>query len=289
MFTSLMSNRLYTTYEDTPSQGPGTSAVSIGRNLSPVLWKHVGGNGMTPTGLDGGSGLFDDFNAYHTAAAAGACGQWAFDEANAATAASLLTEKGGVLRLASVGTDNDGGGIFGGSMFQIDGDLSASTSTKVIFEARIRKSIAAASSVFVGLTKYDVTTVDGVLADGGTMVDDDFIGFQVTEAAPTTLVFTYKADGATQQTPISYSTALNASDYVKVGFAFLPSAKTGERLQVSVDNQVLGSVAQSSIFTTSAVSTFPDTIAMRPVAAVKSHTAAANTLDLDWVACWQED
>jgi len=295
MFTSLMSNRLYTTYEDTPSQGPGTSATAIGRNLSPSLWKHVGGNGITPTGLGGGAGLFDDFTGGINVAANGQVGQWIFTEANVGTAATLATDAGGVVQLASSTTQYDGASLTGGMVVTLDGDKTATTHKKVIFEARMRKSVITAGSTFVGLAEYALADVDGVIKDdtGIFVATTDVIGFHVNAATPATLFFTYKASGQTVQQPITYGTALTASAWLKVGFIFDPSATDDKRISISIDNEIQSTyVPQSSIYTMStdtAVATFPDAIPMRPVCAVKAETTTASKLDLDWVACWQED
>jgi hypothetical protein len=288
MFASLMPNRLYTTYEDLSAQGTG-------RGLSPALWKYVGGSQITPTGYDNGFLFADEFIRAANLSAAGTTGDWTFAEQNAGTAISLNTDPGGVLQLATATTADDGASIATGAgvagFVAVDGDQDAWKT--VIFEARIRKPVITAGSTFVGLTIPAVDTPVELLDNSHVWAAASaFIGFYTLHAAPTTLKFGYKAADQTAQAPLTYDTALAAADWLKVGFAFVPTAKASERLQVSVNNEIIGYVAQSAIYNNSgsgsAVATFPDGLMMGLNATVKTDSTTAAKLDLDWAAVWQE-
>lgn len=167
------------------------------------------------------------------------------------------------------------------------------------FEARIKFSSIAGLlfDAFVGLAEImTLTATVPITATGGTLADKNFVGFHrsgVTGAAAgAALKEVYKADGVTQVTLETVSSALVADTYIHVGFAYRPSAFPGTTirgdnfLRFYLDN--LERTAAAYNIVAAAGTDFPNDVLLAPTLAVLN-TAGSITdfMSVDWIRCAQ--
>ena len=200
--------------------------------------------------------------------------------------------RGGVLRLATDATDNDGPTIQqqnanGGAQILIGN--TAGAAWKLYFEARIRKTIADdGSALFVGLAQLGTPADNGLLADDtGDLVDSiSAIGWRVkhvnggTTGQNAKLDFVYQ--DAAQTVPVvtlASAATMVASTWIKVGFVYDPNAIAAEKIRLYINGQ-----EQSSYVTTANIdaATFPENDAMSFVFGAKNGSATAMDVDIDW-------
>lgn len=266
-----------------------------GRTLSPRLWAHATGQALAPDGLLRGTFLYDDFiNFGNTAAVATNVGRYASEggayytfEDTGATVSQIATNRKGVVALTTDADDNQEvdmttGGNTGGLGMISD---TAGDDRLLIFEARFAVPQIVTQNLFLGLAEEGLAVTDGIIDDSGDHTSKDLIGFSVNEDAASTLVFSYRKAGQTEQFPITSLQTLVANTFYNVGFVYDPKAHTNNRIKIYVNN-----VEQSTYVTGTniAAATFPDGEELAMYAAVKNVTDIT-TLHLDSWAFYQAD
>lgn len=150
---------------------------------------------------------------------------------------------------------------------------------KVGFEGRLKSSTITDTKhgIFLGLHEDLIPTATSVLADDGTLTDENFIGFHRLEGDGDKLDIVYKADAQTQQ---SFADALTlvADTFVKVGFLF-----DGDDTLKFYLNGVEYAAARLGA-TELVAATFPSDINLTPVFGVKNATASTpGSSTFDWI------
>lgn len=198
----------------------------------------------------------------------------------------------GVLQLYSDGTDNDSAVIQTsgntGAAFQIRESLAY----PLWFEVRFYVDSIGDDdlAIFLGLAEAG-TAVDNWKVDNtGVMADKNWIGFDSvhvnggTTGLNAVLNARYKADTQTQQTKIATLQTMVASTWYKVGFKYVPGAKTTQRLQFFLDG------ARQTTFGTNTnltAATFPYDKILAPLIGLQTGGGGAQSLFVDWIRCAQ--
>ena len=296
MLPALPPNRLYTTHESLTVQGTN-------RNLSPALWKHIGGSGMSPDGYENGHMFCDDFMGFYPVTVTTAAGQlqpnngyFAYIEADA-TVGSILpvaTEVGGVIRFltstdAGDGDDHDTTLTSGGNVAGL-AKIDVTNGKRFIFEARARFTSVTDGdgSIFIGLGEEGLAAANTPQAAAThALSSDDLIGFQILETDNNALTFKYRVNGQTAVSVLTYGTALTAATWYKMGFVYDPSQPASKHLRVFIDNAELSTAVTK---TATEAATFPGGEELALLASIKgSAVNDPQSFDLDWWAVWQED
>ncbi len=272
-----------------------THKGEAGRTLSPRLWANAQGQALAPDGSLRGRLLYDDFSNFgNTAAVASNVGRYASEggayytfEDTGALVSQIATNCNGVIALTTDADDNQEvdlttGGNTGGLGLISD---TAGDDRLLIFEARFRVPQIVTQNLFIGLGEEGLAVTDGIIDDSGDHTSKDLIGFSVNEDAASTLVFSYRKAGQTEQFPITALTTLVADTFYNVGFAYNPKAKTAERIKIYLNNT---EQATKVTGTNIAAATFPDGEELAMYAAVKNVTDIT-TLQLDSWAFYQAD
>ena len=267
---------------------------SGGRGLSPRLWDKAYGQGLSPDGLANAYCVGDDFLNFGAIApaisgtTAGVQNGYGYYVDTATTTSSiqqLATAVGGVLRFTLGATDNHEAWLTSGGNTGVLGVMSdtAGADKRLIFETRVRLGQIVTAGMFIGLAEEGCAAAD-TMSDTGVLADKDLFGFHVNESAASTLSFVYKKAGQTMQTPIASLTTMVADTWYKLGFIFDPLGRPSERIKIYVDNEENATrIAASSV----ALATFPDAEELAFLAGIKTATAGAKTMDLDWWNFWQ--
>jgi hypothetical protein len=276
---------------------------SSGRGLSTRLWSLVHNTESTPDGSPAAAGLSDDLmnvggSVGGTTAATAILssesgGFGVYTSANTAIA-PLATENGGVIRFSTPAATNSeaylttGGNI--GSLGKIDDTPGNGRLT--VFEARLRVGQAVNQGAFLGLA-------DPALAAAGTLVNTtgvpkstvDCIGFSLVGA---TLKFIYQAAGQTAQAAqingSPWSATLTPATWYKVGLVYDPTQQPSQRLRVYLNGADQSCpVPDSAMYASgAAIATWPNAVPLAALVGFKSAEAVTKTLDLDWLAFWQQ-
>ena len=239
---------------------------------------------------------------------------------------------GGVVRFSST-TDNDSCGILTRGQFETtNGEVSvtllgadgagylisdtAGAEGMLAFEVRYRMNSVTSgqSNIFMGLVQPDQGGAVGeIISTANAMTDIDFIGFEITEAQPTTIDVIYNLGGGGGETTVTNDvfgsttggitgTTANTltstlGKWTKLGFLFNPNATrrtdgtnqdritffvNGEPLNGSANIVDAGSTAPGI-----AHSGFPDGRGMVPVVRLMSADGTTTTFDVDWIRCAQ--
>lgn len=269
--------------------------------LSPGLWHHVEPSALTSDGSSPADLFYDDFYNFggFTAASGVLTAPGPTDTAASYTTgpsgygvygdvgASLTCRpvKGGVVRLATDGTDNDEVWLTSGGNTGTIGAITSGSSDKVIFEAKVKFSSITTASKFVGLGEEGLAAAD-TLSDAGDLASKDLIGFHVNEDDADALTFVYRKAGQALQTVLTYDTALAADTWYNLGFVFDPDADAAKRLKIYINN------AEQTTYVTAtqiAAATFPSGEELAVLVGHKNSSAAANTTDVDLVAVYAEN
>lgn len=278
-----------------PALFTGHRGQSGGRGLSPRLWDMAYGQGLSPDGLANAYCVGDDFLNFGSIATGisgatagvvhGGYG-WYTDTATSACSISpIATAVGGVARIQVATTDNHEAWLTSGGNAGVLGVISgtAGADKRLIFETRVRFGQIVTHNAFIGLSEEGLAAAD-TITDAGAMASKDFIGFQVAEGAASTLTFTYRKAGQTQQTPIASLQTLVASTWYKLGFIYDPAARPSKRIRVFVDNVENATTVSA---TDIAAATFPDAEELAFLAGVKTASTASPYMDIDWWNFWQ--
>lgn len=208
------------------------------------------------------------------------------------TTAVETGSRGGVLRLLTDATDNDGPVIQyqtanGAAPFLIGN--TAGAAWKLWYEARIRKSTITDNqcAIFAGLSQVNCAADNGLLTDDtGDVVDSiSAIGFRVLHDNGEELDFVYQ--DAAQTSPvevIANITAMVASTWIKVGFVYDPNEVDARKIKIYVNGDEQGTYVTTANID---AATFPENDAMTLVFGSKNGEATACNFDIDWVRCVQ--
>lgn len=275
------------------------------RGMSPRIWTKFGQQMMSPEG-SGGFFIGDDFLVFGESVAASsniACyvsqaGQYKAYIDTSSTLAQLATVTGGAIALTTEAADNEEvsicqGGAGTAAAVSVLGALTRGANAKLTcFETRFKLNSITdnVNAIFIGLMEENGAVHNALVDDTGAVIDNDYIGFSVVHANGGTagtnalLNAVYKKDGATAQTNIAGVQTLVADTWYKAGFVFDPQAPAAQRISWYIDN-----TEQSTYVTDTqmAASTFPDGEEMGFTAAIKTGSAAAGVLTIDWWAFGQ--
>lgn len=297
----------------------GNLAASTVRGPSPAIWANFPAAAIAENpGV--GQHFFDDFNKAggNTSTASGTYiggwGDWATYMYQGATITDGQLE-GGVISMQSDG-DNEGVSLASSTgSFRITTTSTLALNQKLWFEARVACSTitTAKSDCFVGLSSgllssglaqaaWPITATDDTLAD------TNILGFHRKGGTPTDWQFVYKLTGQTVVYPTGLTTlatsvlgaALTASQYVKLGFLFDPSAtpkligtaSTGQTAgvlkQPLITVFVNGLPAAAFLTSTNVQGTAFPTSFMSPSLAIMNQSGTApGSLLADWIRCGQ--
>lgn len=248
--------------------------------LSPRLWDKGFKQMLSPDGVSGASGFFDNFMNFGSITASGSVGgYYGYIEVDATAGAiqNVANKLDGVIKLltstdAADGDNHDTVLTTGGNAGTMGVISDTAGSDKLlIFEARVMfPSVTNGDgSVFIGMGEEGLAAANTPLVDssGHTVSSDDLIGFLVTEDDNDALKFVYRKNGQTAQTVLTYGTALSANTWYNLGFRYDPAAPASKRIAIFINN-----VEQSTYVTATniAAATFPDGEELALVAAIKN-------------------
>jgi hypothetical protein len=278
--------QLYTMHKSLTGQGTM-------RGLSPNIWSRLAGGMLSPDGQLNGYFNGDDFTSFgdtYAVAAnlgryAGEAGAYRSYEDTGGSITQLATAVGGVVAIATDGTDNDEMWLQPGHATSVFGKIDVSAPKMFLFEARVKiSSVADSTNWYCAMTEEGTAAAD-TISDAGALGDKDTVGFWVLEADGDALKYGWKKAGQTAVTN-AYSTALVADTFYKLGWAYDPSPhiSPSKRLTFYVNN-----VEQTSYGTdtTLAAATFPTGEELNFLFGHKNGSAAAKTSSIDWWACYQ--
>lgn len=204
------------------------------------------------------------------------------------TTALATGSRGGVLRISTDASDNDGPAIQRGSANNVGNYLignTAGAAWPMWFEARVRKSSVTdnQAAIFVGLAEANSAADDGILVDdtGALVAERALFGFRVKHDNGEELDFAYGGTdaGDVDTEVLANMASLTAGTWFKVGFFYNPFAAAANKITLFYNG-----VPQSTYITTTNIdaSTFPENTAMMPAFCVKNGEATAVTFDIDW-------
>ena len=258
-------------------------------SLSPAIWSRV----SIPADPRGGFSFFDDFHNFAGAVSAnvgtynGAAGPYRSYEDTGGSIAQLATNRNGVVRVTTDGTDNDEVWIQPGGATTVLGAVGSSfangNTLPLLFEARFKISQITSGNLFLGLSEEGLAAAD-TITDAGALASKDFLGFAMLEDAAATLKFIFRKAGGAAVTVATVNT-LVADTWYKVGFAFDPNGLAATKITIYLDGVDIGTYVTS---TQLALATFPLDEELNILAGVKNSAAAALALDLDWVGFHQD-
>ncbi len=181
-----------------------------------------------------GVSFFDDFTNFSNVIAESSnaatygsdSGVWTSREDNSCTPAGLATAHTGVCQLLLDGTDNNEIYLQRGDATSVHAMITDTAGSEYLmaWEARVNVSSIADTTVkwFAGLAE-EGSAAANFIGDGGAltnMADKDYIGFFVAEADGDALTVAYNKAGATDQTVLTYGTAIAADTWYKLGMVF---------------------------------------------------------------------
>lgn len=198
---------------------------------------------------------------------------WAFtgDVANASMTfpVSLV---GGVANISVGATDEDESYFQLGKAATVAPFVITDASSKMVFfEIYVKAMQVAEFACFVGLAEEGAAAADFLTNASGVIADKDFIGFNILSATPTAWNFTYKKAGQAVQTAVGV--AVNGMDWHRLGFYF----DGLHTVRIYVD----GALYATTYLTSAAV--FPSGEELSPILALKSTTAGAKNLQVDYL------
>lgn len=258
-------------------------------SLSPAIWSRV----SIPADPRGGFTFFDNFHSFAGAVSTnvgtynGAAGAYRSYEDTGGSIAQLATNRNGVVRLTTDGTDNDEVWIQPGGATTVLGAVGSSfangNTLPLLFETRFKISQITSGNLFLGLSEEGLAAAD-TITDAGALASKDFLGFAMLEDAAATLKFIFRKAGGAAVTVATVKTLVEDTWY-KVGFAFDPNGLAANKITIYLDGVDIGTYVTS---TQLALATFPLDEELNILAGVKNSAAAALALDLDWVGFHQD-
>lgn len=193
---------------------------------------------------------------------------------------TVLTQKsgeiGGYLDIETDGDDNDAFAMFTEPL----GAMVLNSGNKFWFEARFEVGALADQGVFIGLAEKAALSRDIVADNCGALIGESLIGFQIladdTDGADAVFkldngtVVEMKSD-VTQASALSTTFHLVADTEVKLGMKF----DGKDQIQIFVNGTKVSTY-------TITPSTFPKGVNFGGIIAVKTGTAAAQSISVDW-------
>ena len=211
--------------------------------------------------------------------------------------ATSTTVYGGVVRLLTDATDNDGpvlhyrGGPTAsvGSCPIIIGN-TVGAAFKTYYECRFKKSSITDNqcAIFLGLGHMTTMAADnGLLTDDtGDIVDSvSAIGFRVLHDNGEELDFAWQDSAQTAPVELANIATLVADTWTKVGFVYDPLEVDARKIKLFVNG-----VPYTGAYVTTTqmdAATFPENDALTPVFGSKNGEATATNFDIDWVRVGQ--
>jgi len=252
---------------------------------SPLLWRYYEQERFQLTydtflGWDGSVAL--NVGTYRSAS-----GGWRSFEDTGGSIAAMAGEPTGVLQFDTSATDNDQVVAQYGSITSVQSRISRGVTTSgtdkiVIMEGRFRfPAVANGHRFFFGLAEENVAADSFFTDAAGAIADKDHIGFYVAEGDGDAMTVVYKKEGQTAVSLATFSTALVAATWVKLGFIYRPGAADANKISFFMDGADLGTYVT---LTNMAAATFPDEEEMGIVMGAGASAATAFTVDCDWVA-----
>lgn len=267
---------------------------------SPAIFKDLPRNAAWNEGLE----FVDHFMSFDGTVATNV-GRWRSDRLNwrtfEDTGATLLQVAGrtGVIRATTSTTDNHEVIAQAAGPAGTNARISHTSGQREVvlreYSVAFGSIADTVAGVFVGLAEAGLAVTDGLLADAGTFQDKSYIGFHRLEGDGDQIDIVYSVAGGSRVTlladvlsadPLSPITALTAGTFVKLGFAYLPNHQEGGRIQFFVNGVKLNVelVQTNNAFG----ATFPNAINLIDTFVIKNAAGAAATIDLDFVAGYQE-
>jgi len=180
-------------------------------------------------------------------------------------------------------TDNDEGWIqSGGETGNMAKFLLQATDVPhtMAFEARVKASSITTGGWFVGFGEEGMSVAD-TIADGGTIVDKDYIGFFLPEVDSNGVDAVYnKASGANPTISVANIHTVVADTYVKLELIY--NYKNSQAQQIK---WYMNGVRNATYVTKTLVdnaTNFPGDEEMALLFGGKNSSAAANTFTMDW-------
>lgn len=192
---------------------------------------------------------------------------YAFPADTGSTVAVAIGDtRAGCLALSTDGTDNDTA-VLKKADFPVRFGADAGGSFAIA--ARVALSSVSNTNFLFGFAASAATTA--ILGATGTLGSEDFVGFQITEGADTTLRIVHK-DGATAVVVDEASAATVAADtFINLAIRYDHEAGT---ILYYVDNALVATVSAATI----EAAGFPDDADLVPVLVLANGSAATRTL-----------
>ncbi len=191
---------------------------------------------------------------------------------------TALADNPGVGRLSAPGTDNDEAHIAYNN--DVAGLIKCDPSHKWWFEARVKLSqITVEGGVLVGLLQQ-AASQDAIMATNTMILTAtlDYLGFQIVEAAATSLVWRTIKQLASR-TAVNEAAAPASTSWVKLGMKSVPNtAGTIATITFYVNGVALPNT------TTSDSTNYPLNVYLTPQFGVKTGAGSAFNVDISW---WQ--
>lgn len=265
---------------------------AAGRTLSPRIWSKVLTQMGGPVG-ENSYWLYEDFRNFGLTTAVGTnvgryCGDaglWYSFEDTGASISQIATSDKGVISMATDAEDNQEASIVSCGNTGVLGSITSGSLKMQACEFRFRVPQIVTQNLFLGMAEEGLAVTDGIIDDSGDHTSKDMIGFSVNEDAASTLVFSYRKAGQTEQFPITSLATLVADTWYNVGWLVDPDAPPSKALSVYLQN-----AEQTTYVTATNISaaTFPSGEEMAIYAVVKNVTDIT-TLQLDSIAFYQQD
>jgi len=243
---------------------------AVGNGLSRSLWAEFDEMQRDKYHL-----YLDHFLRFPTQTDATDVGDWFTNIDTGCSCGPLASQQGGVMRLAcdATGSDEEVAVTWRDSCQAVAMITTAGSNKKFWYESRVKLSATTSQSVYVGLAEENCPA-DGLLSDGGTGMDKDFIGFRILEADPDTFDAVYNTASGTETAATESAQDVVAATWYNLGMYY-----DGTKLYYFVDGTCLNwaGVAASA-------DQMPDGEYLAPLFAIKQHEAVAKNLDVHFVA-----
>lgn len=218
-----------------------------------------------------GFGYFEDFLNVPVTPTTLVPPAWCFtgDVANASMTFPISLT-GGVALISVGATDEDESYYQLGSAVTVAPFVLTDAGKSLWFEIRVKAVQHAAFACFVGLAEEGAAAADFLTDATGVIADKDFVGFNILTATPAAWNYTHRLFG--QAVVTQAGVAINADDWHYLGFWF-----DGTTVRLFIDH-----VLNATTYLASA-GTFPSGQELSPIIALKSTTAGAKYLQVDYI------
>lgn len=216
---------------------------------------------------------FEDFVNWETSTSDGVAPFFFADSSGTATV--LATDVGGVVQIATDGTDNQGPVLTTG--YNTAGFVKLTSRKSLWGEARIRLPQITAQDVFVGFAEEGLAADNGLFSDGDAIVDKDMIAFRILAADPDTFDAVYRtASGSGEVEAKGSAQDVTEDTFYKLGFHY---DSEQDRLYWFVDGVKCS--GQSVVHLSTAE--VPDGEELAFYVGIKAAASEAKKIDVDWI------